>query len=92
MALAMPGTPTMPVPSTLIIETSSMVAKPLTNCLPMVRTAGPSMTPSLQMVVPVASRLKKLRILMGVLYCMAGCVVRGCSTLAPKYDISHASW
>lgn len=29
---------------------------------------------------------------MGIWYFMAGSVVRGCSTFAPKYDSSHASW
>ena len=34
--------------------------------------------------VPEADLLKKLRMVMGMLYFMAGMVVRGWSTLAPK--------
>lgn len=46
----------------------------------------------MQNVSPGEARLKKLRMVMGMWYFMAGSVVRGCSTLAPKYDSSHASW
>ena len=41
---------------------------------------------------PGLEREKKLRMVMGMSYFMAGIVVRGCSTLAPKYESSHASW
>ena len=88
---AVPGTPTMPVPSTLISVTFSMVANPFTSALEGERapTAAAARCSARSgrysaMRVPGAERLKKLRMAMGMLYFMAGSVVRGCSTLAPK--------
>ena len=101
MAEAVPGTPTMPVPSTEMRQTLSMVAKPLT--MPSPREAGrllrvrreegglaggtsflsPSSTCA-AITVPGAARLKKLRMAMGTPARMAGWVVRGWSTDAPK--------
>lgn len=43
------------------------------------------------MTEPGAALLKKFRLLTGMLNFMAGMVVFGCSTCAPKYDSSHAS-
>ena len=84
MLLAVPGTPTMPVPSTLISVTFSMVAKPFTSWLAAGRTVLPGTCTVSAMRVPGAARLKKLRIWIGMPNFIAGSVVRGCSTLAPK--------
>mmetsp|Transcript_23836 Transcript_23836/g.39968 ORF Transcript_23836/g.39968 Transcript_23836/m.39968 type:complete len:207 (-) Transcript_23836:1194-1814(-) len=89
---AVPGTPTMPVPSTLIMETSSIVAKPFT-----VRVRKPLafvfavQVSRVVMDVPGFEILKKLRITTGMFFFIAGMVHWGCSTLAPKYDNSQAS-
>ena len=88
--LAVPGTPTIPVPSMLMIEQLSMVAKPFTRAL--IEYLTPDSTGGLgPMVVPGWSSWKKFRRLTGMECFIAGMVDRGCSTLAPKYDISHAS-
>mmetsp|Transcript_23921 Transcript_23921/g.74814 ORF Transcript_23921/g.74814 Transcript_23921/m.74814 type:complete len:215 (+) Transcript_23921:1327-1971(+) len=91
MPLAVPGTPTMPVPSTEMSVMLSMVAKPLTR--PSRLSLGSLFSSSLASVmsVPGEESSKKLRMQIGILNFIAGSVVRGWSTLAPKYESSQAS-
>jgi len=46
MADAMPGTPTIPVPSTLMRHTSSIVAKPFTVALPRYTSESAARSPT----------------------------------------------
>lgn len=80
IAAAVPGTPCSPVPSTLIMCTSSIVANPLTG-----RSSASAACASMpQIAVPGAERWKKLRSTTGMPRVWAGSVVRGWRTEAPK--------
>ena len=79
---AVPGTPIMPVPSTLISAIRSMLVIPLTGCA----DAG-----SAQMSVPGFSGANVLRIQIGMPWLTAGAMVCGWITFAPKYASSIAS-
>src|SRR6185369_69990 len=80
---ATPGMPIIPVPSTLSRAISSIVAKPLTGIVDGEEE---------EILVPVASGLKVFLIQMGMPLAIAGNIVFGCTTLAPKYASSAASW
>mmetsp|Transcript_6798 Transcript_6798/g.10622 ORF Transcript_6798/g.10622 Transcript_6798/m.10622 type:complete len:305 (-) Transcript_6798:991-1905(-) len=80
---AHPGTPIMPVPSTLISAAPSIAEKPLTA---MAGVMGPLEVAYglLQILVPGQLELKVLRMYMGIFLAMAGIIVWGWITLAPK--------
>ena len=87
MALAVPGTPAIPVPSTLTRANLSIVANDLTQA----SKSAFSLAGCLQIVVPGADRLNIFLMTIGILSFITGIMVRGCKTFAPKYDISQAS-
>mmetsp|Transcript_40077 Transcript_40077/g.62708 ORF Transcript_40077/g.62708 Transcript_40077/m.62708 type:complete len:227 (-) Transcript_40077:4-684(-) len=75
---ATPGTPTMPVPSTLMVATLSTVLKPQTVRFSAAKGEGGPMR------VPRAPGLNELRIQSGISAFTAGTIVLGWITLAPK--------
>ncbi|OPZ66194.1 MAG: hypothetical protein BWY83_02951 [bacterium ADurb.Bin478] len=80
---AMPETPTMPLPSMRSSAMSLMEEMPLTRNRP---GAGSAL-----IRVPAKAGLKLLRMRMGIFFSIAGCMVGGWMTLAPKCDSSMAS-
>ncbi len=79
---AVPGTPIMPAPSTLIMAMFSIEVMPLTGSLELGWA---------QISEPGLSGAKVLRIQIGMPRPTAGAMVCGWMTLAPKYASSMAS-
>lgn len=80
-----PSPKSMAHPSTFTSAKLSIVANPLTRD----STLWPcslSLTKGWQIFVPEAERSKIFLIIIGMLYCITGIMVRGCNTFAPKYD------
>mmetsp|Transcript_248 Transcript_248/g.750 ORF Transcript_248/g.750 Transcript_248/m.750 type:complete len:211 (+) Transcript_248:1131-1763(+) len=102
---AMPGTPIIPVPSTLTSATLLTLVNPLTGTGIFGSDTVASLAISLRMTssvnwvgffgskmtVPKSCGRKVFLMRMGILASMAGTIVSGCRTLAPKYASSPAS-
>lgn len=72
-------------PSTFTRASLSIVANPLTGDSDICPSTN-SLSVDRQILVPGAARLKMFFIMIGMSYCITGTIVRGCKTLAPKYD------